>query len=143
MIGKGLYWVSEPQADEEMPSCLAMSRRISEMVTFSITWSRPRIVSELTTSPPSPTPPAPLTDLTKLAAMSAARCASSAEFTSPVRMIELPIVRTLIWVAGNAARRICDSSPMSRPMLISNEAISRPWRSRANSEVWPAAEPIT
>src|SRR3981189_2591655 len=41
-----------------MPSCLMMLRATSATVTFSITWSRPRTVIELTTlSAPPGTPP--------------------------------------------------------------------------------------
>ena len=67
LMPNGLYCVSAPQLDDVMPSCLAMSRRISEIVTFSITWSRPRIVSELMTRPPAPSLGAPPVALTCLA----------------------------------------------------------------------------
>ena len=145
LMPKGLTWENEPKVLEVMPSCLAMSRRISEIVTFSITWSRPRIVSELMTRPPDPSlgmPPVLLTCLANPFAMSAARWASSAESTDPVRMMVSLIVRTWMAALGSAARRICVSSPMSRPMLISNEAISLPCLSSANSDVCPAAVPM-
>ena len=60
LIAKGLYWVNAPHELDEIPSCLAMSRRISDTVTFSMTWSRPRIVRELMTRPPVPEPGVPL-----------------------------------------------------------------------------------
>ena len=76
--------------------------------------------------------------------MSTAREESSAESTAePVRMIVSLIVRVWIAAVGTAARRICDSSPMSRPMLMSNDAISLPCLSRANIEVCPAPAPMT
>ena len=42
------------------PSCLRIFRRISLIVTFKVTWSRPRIISEFTTlpAPPAAAPPA-------------------------------------------------------------------------------------
>ena len=90
------------------PSCLTMSRRISLIVTRKLTWSRPRMVSELITLPVSGVPdgrdaelrrraarggrapPAlafgapPSTEVpTKPLAMSSAFCASPAEATEP------------------------------------------------------------
>src|SRR5579885_1635652 len=55
LIAKGLVtWNELPEAfwpNRLTPSCLTMSRRISETVTRKATWSAPRMVSELMSLP--------------------------------------------------------------------------------------------
>ena len=72
-----------------MPICLMIERWTSATVTFSITWSRPRTVIELTTLSAPPT---------SRAARSAACCASIGLAAEPVRITPSP--RPSIWISA-------------------------------------------
>jgi len=76
-------------AVRSMPICLMIERATSATVTFSITWSRPRTVIELTTLS---VPPA------RRAASSPACCASIGLAAEPVRITPSP--RPSIWMSA-------------------------------------------
>ena len=127
-----------------MPSCFSASRFTSATVTFSITWSRARTVSELKTLPVTtwpallwmltlfwPPPPDAEGGPTKVNprkpfAMSTAFCASSAVSTEPVRITEVSLIEVAtISLVGIASFSVRCRMPMSRPTLISTAAICR------------------
>lgn len=102
-----------------MPSCLIAFREISDTVTFTITWSRSRSVSELITVPlrHEEAPP------TKALAMSTAWVASEAFGTTPTSRIESPAGLMSICEFGRAVRSVCLSTLRSRPTLMSSAVI--------------------
>ena len=76
-------------------------------------------------------------------AMSSAFCASPAEATEPIRMIESATVLTVISLPGSATLSSSLSSPMSRPTVTSIAAILLPSAARAKIVVWPLATAAT
>ena len=124
-----------------MPSCFRIVRWISAMVTLSITWSRPRMVRELTTVPATADPAIGLAP-TKPLEMSTACSASPAEATEPVSTIVSPTGTMLISLVGIAALRVRRSVFRSRPILTSRFAIWRPSPSMTTTFVWPSAAPM-
>ena len=127
---------------ELMPSCLIALRETSETTTLTITWSRPRIVSELMTLPRLLVKRPPVVP-TKALAMSTAWVASDAFGTLPTSRIELPAAFTSICDFGRAVRSVWRSTLRSRPTSISSAAIWRPSESITNIEVAPSATPMT
>ena len=126
---------------ELMPSCLIALRETSETTTLTMTWSRPRIDSELITAPLDEVN-RPLDWPTKALAMSTAWVASEALVTSPTSRMELPAGLTSILALGSAERNVWRSTLRSRPTSISSAEIWRPSASMTNIEVEPSAMPM-
>jgi hypothetical protein len=95
-------------AERSTPICLTMSRRTSETLTFSITWSRPRTTIELTTFSDPPT---------SRAAISPACWASTGLDTEPVSITLSPTPS--IWIPGNDCRSAARTPLRSRLTAMS------------------------
>src|SRR4051812_43712210 len=124
-----------------MPNCLSTLRATSTTVTRSITWSLPRIVTELITAPLAALNRPPETP-TKALAMSVACCASELDDTTPVIRIESPAGLISSTAFGSALLRVWRRTLRSRPTETSSAAIWRPSASMTKIEVAPFSMPI-